>query len=490
MTDLYRLAHGVLFPGIGRPRLPRWAGEAIDRGVGGFVVYGKDIETAEQLRSLTDAAHALREHVLLAADEEGGDVSRLENAGGTATPGNHALGWLDDEAATEATGYEIGLSLRDAGLDWDLAPAIDVATNPLSPNGIRCFGGDRELVSRHAAAWVRGLQSAGPAACAKHFPGHGESAVDAHLGTPTIEVTRDELLARYLDPFRAAIAAGVDSIMVSHDRVTAVDPDLPAAISTPVVTGILREELGYDGVVITDALEMRGVADVADLPEASVRAIAAGADALCLGCWAYADDVAAAAGALVAAVHDGRLTEQRLVRANERLARLGRRARSAADRDTAHGLRLAERVRAVHGDARLRGRQVLTVKLTPSVSPAAGRGDWGVEDLLTAAGREVTSVVVAGDTYHGPGIVRAEIGQFRAEAGDDAPIVVQVRSPHRFAWTAPILGYLREHCRQAVVLDMGVPAEEFGEFRGWIQTYGSSRVCSRAAADVLLDAAG
>jgi beta-N-acetylhexosaminidase len=484
--ELERLAHGVLFPGVGRARLPRWAAERVERGVGGFVVYGKDVESAEQLRALTDAAHGLREHVLLAADEEGGDVSRLEYAGGTSMPGNLALGRIDEPAVTESAAYEIGLSLRDAGIDWNLAPSVDVAVNPASPLGTRCFGAERGRVAVHAAAWVRGLQAAGASACAKHFPGHGTDTADPHFGATTVEVTADELVASYLDPFRAAIDAGVDSIMVSHDRLPAVDPDLPAAISAPVVTGLLRDELGYDGVVFTDALEMGGIAQVADLPTAAVLAIAAGADALCLGSFAYGEDVDVAAAALVAAVRDGRLTEERLRQANERIARLGTRPRAGDERDTDLGVRLAERARTVRGDARLRGSHVLSVRLTASVSPAVGRPDWGVEGLLAAAGRDVTAVVVDGDSYSGAGMVRAEIGQFRSEYGDDAPIVIQVRGAHRYEWTRPVLADLRDRCPDAVVVDMGLPAEPFETFRGCVQAFGASRACAQAAAAVLL----
>jgi beta-N-acetylhexosaminidase len=302
-------------------------------------------------------------------------------------------------------------------------------------------------------------------------------------------VAADELVASYLDPFRAAIEAGVDSIMVSHDRLSAVDPDLPAAISAPVVTGLLRGELGYDGVVFTDALEMGGIAQVADLPTAAVLAIAAGADALCLGSFAYGEDVDVAAAALVAAVRDGRLTEERLRQANERIARLGTRPRADDERDTDLGVRLAERARTVRGDARLRGSHVLSVRLTASVSPAVGRPDWGVESLLAAAGRDVTAVVVDGDSYSGAGMVRAEIGQFRSEYGDDAPIVIQVRGAHRYEWTRPILADLRDRCPDAVVVDMGLPAEPFETFRACVQTFGASRACAQAAAAALLGSA-
>jgi beta-N-acetylhexosaminidase len=486
MSDLSRLAHGVLFPALGRTTVPRWAKERVDAGLGGFVLFGKDIASADQLRQLTGALHGLRNHVLLALDEEGGDVNRLEDHGGISVPGNHALGRIDAPGRTREAAHQIGLSLVEAGIDWNLAPAVDTAVNPLSPNGIRCFGSDRSLVARHAAAWIGGLQDAGVSACAKHFPGHGLSGTDAHLGTPTVPLTRQELLGHYLDPFRAAVAAGVDSIMVSHVHLTEID-DVPATISAPVLTGLLRGELGYDGVIITDALEMQGISDVAALPEAAVRAVAAGADALCLGAWAYNLDVDAAAAALVRAVHDGTLAEERLRQANDRLARLGTRPRaSAAARDDSVGVRLAEEALTAHGDPVLKGRRALLIRLDPTHSPAAGKAAWGVEEPLRAAGVELETVAVTGSTYDGAHAVRSAVGAWTEEFGAGADVLVLTRSPHRFPWQQPVLAHLRESCPQAVVVDMGVPGEDFSAFRGWIQTFGASRVCAGAAARVLL----
>jgi beta-N-acetylhexosaminidase len=484
--SLTRAAHGVLFPALGRPHVPRWAKDRAAAGLGGFVLFGKDIRSVEQLHELTAALHGLREHVLLAIDEEGGDVTRLEAYGGTSVPGNHALGRIDDVDRTREAAHQIGLSLVEAGVDWDLAPAVDTAVNPLSPNGIRCFGPDRALVSRHSAAWVDGLQAAGVSACAKHFPGHGLSGTDAHLGTPAVPLSREELLAHYLDPFRSAIAAGVDSIMVSHVHLTQID-DVPATISPAVLTGLLRTELGFDGVVITDALEMHGISDVAALPEAAVRAIAAGADALCLGAWAYLDDVDAAAAALVAAVRDGTLAEERLFQAHERIARLGTRPRGdLRDRDDTVGERLAEDAVSVHGDPRLRGGRALLIRLDPTHSPAAGTAVWGVEHHLRAAGVDLETLAIDAHTYNGPGMVRAEVGLHRDEHGPAADVVVLVRSSHRFPWQQAVLDDLLARCPDAVVVDMGTPGADFSGFRGWVRTFGAARVCAEAATRRLL----
>ena len=485
-SELDRLAYGVLFPALGRPKLPNWVGPRIEAGLGGFVIFGKDIVDGDQFQRLAAELHGLRDHVLLSIDEEGGDVTRLENHGGFSMPGNRALGELDDLELTRQAAFQIGLSLVEAGIDWDLAPAVDTAVNPMSPNGIRCFGSDRDVVSRHTAAWVKGLQAAGVSACAKHYPGHGLSGTDAHLATPLVDVSRAELLDSYLNPFRAAIAAGVDSIMVSHDLVPQVD-DVPSTISKVLLTDILRGELGYDGVVITDALEMYGIADVAPLAEAAVRAIEAGADALCLGAWAFLDDVDVAAAALVEAVESGRLPVERLRSANERLARLGTRPKAdVALRDNALGQRLADQVAVTHGDPVLRSNAVLIIRLEPTHSPAAGSAGWGVEQLLRDAGKVVESIGLSGQTYNGPGMARAGVGEFRSEYGADSQVVLLVRGAHRFDWQEKLIGELQTQHPDLIVVDMGVPGTDYSAFAGWIQTFGSAQVCARTAAHRLL----
>lgn len=485
MTDIARLAHGVLFPGVGRTRLPRWAAPRIAAGLGGFVIYGRDIVSAAQVRELTAAMRAENPRLHLATDEEGGDVSRLENAGGISVPGNYALGAIDDEESTRRIAREIGLSLRQAGIDWDLAPAVDVAVNPFSPNGIRTFGADRAQVSRHAAAWIEGLQSTGVSACAKHFPGHGLSGTDAHLGTPQVDLSREDLIEYYLDPFRAAIDAEVDSIMVSHVRLSRID-QLPASISRPVMTGLLREELGFDGVIITDALEMRGVRDHAGIGDAAVLALAAGADALCLGSWSFGEDVDRVVAAITAAVDEGRVDAERLEEANDRLSRMGSRPAADAEPDPTLGERLAREVISVGGDAAVTTQNVLVVRLDPVASPAAGRAEGDVERFLTEGGLTVETIRLSADTYAGEQMLSGAVSEFAEEYGDDGTLVLLLRSPHRFDWQEPVIAQLRADHPEAIVLDMGVQHDDHSDFRAWVRTYGSSRACARAAADALL----
>ena len=166
---------------------------------------------------------------------------------------------VDDVALTTAVARDLGCELAAAGVNLDYAPDADVNNNPDNPViGVRSFGADPALVARHTAAWVTGLQEAGVAACAKHFPGHGDTAVDSHHDLPRIAARGRRWTTSSWRPFRAAIAAGVQAIMTGHLLVPAVDPELPATLSRPVLTDLLRDELGFQGAVITDGIEMRG----------------------------------------------------------------------------------------------------------------------------------------------------------------------------------------------------------------------------------------
>ena len=170
----------------------RW----LEQGLGGVVLFGWNVESSEQLRLLTAALRSERDDVLVGIDEEGGDVTRLEARTGSSYPGNAALGAVDDVELTEQVAAAMAADLRAVGVNLDLAPVADVNTNPQNPViGIRSFGADGRLVARHVAAFVRGLQGAGVAACAKHFPGHGDTSEDSHHELPVVESIEDEALA-------------------------------------------------------------------------------------------------------------------------------------------------------------------------------------------------------------------------------------------------------------------------------------------------------
>ena len=321
---LGRLADAILIPPFPGTDAPGWMLHALGRGLAGVTLFGQNIAAPGQVSALTAALRAAAEDdPVIAIDEEGGDVTRVAYADGSPYPGNAALGAVDDTSLTQAVYRAIGADLAALGINFDLAPCADVLGTADSPAvGTRSFGADTALVSRHTAAAVAGLQSAGVAACTKHFPGHGRTGTDTHEAIATIEGSLAELRLVDLPPFEAAIRAGTLAIMPSHLRVPELTGDLPATVSAAAITGLLRGELGFTGVIVSDALEMRATRDMFGIPGAAVRAVAAGTDLLCLGRDGGEGEYLAVREALVAAVRDGELDGARLEEAADRVARL------------------------------------------------------------------------------------------------------------------------------------------------------------------------
>ncbi len=313
-----------------------------------MTLYGPNVMDPAQLAALAASLRAAAPEPVITIDEEGGDVTRISHQTGSDYPGNVALGAIDDVELTRAVYAALGADLAALGINLDLAPAIDVNTADDNPViGTRAFGADPALVARHAAAAVAGLQSAGVAACAKHFPGHGSTRLDSHLVLATVDAPLSVLRERDLPPFAAAIAAGVRAVMPSHLRVPELTGDLPASLSRRAQTDLLRGELGFTGVIVSDALEMRAVSEPYGIPEAAVLAVIAGTDLLCLGRDQDQLSYLAVKAALLEAVRSGRLPGERLEEAAARVAEL--RAWTAAGSagragSTAAGRRLRRRL--------------------------------------------------------------------------------------------------------------------------------------------------
>lgn len=309
----------TLQPGFTGTRAPDWLLDARASGLVSVCLYG---DNADPERGLAPVCADLRSRtpgLLLAVDEEGGDVTRIHYPSGSPTVGNAVLGRLDDEAVTRAVAAGVGADLVALGIRLDLAPVVDVNSSPDNPViGVRSLGSDPDAVARHGAAAVAGLRDAGVAACAKHFPGHGDTVVDSHHGLPRVDVPLDVLRDRELVPFAAAVAAGVPAVMTSHVIVSALDPERPATFS-PSVVRVLREGLGFDGVLVSDALDMAGASAATGIPEAAVRALLAGVDLLCLGSATTAERWDAVHAAVVDAVTSGRLPRDRVAEAAGRV---------------------------------------------------------------------------------------------------------------------------------------------------------------------------
>jgi beta-N-acetylhexosaminidase len=302
-------------------------GEVIERyKVGGIIYFGwsgnlvsprqiAELSNGIQRRSLAQPAGV---PALLSIDQEEGVVVRLPQPS-TQLPGTMALGATGSAAHARAAAGVTARELRAVGVSQNYAPVADVNVNAFNPViGVRSFGADSGLVADLVDAQVRGHQEQQVSSTAKHFPGHGNTDVDSHVGLPVIPHTRAEFEAIDLPPFAAAVAAGVDAIMTAHIVVPALDDSgRPATLSEPILTGVLREELGFDGVIVTDALTMAGVRSMFGDDRVPVEALKAGADQMLMP-----PDLGLAIDAVVAAVHSGELTERRIEESVRRILHL------------------------------------------------------------------------------------------------------------------------------------------------------------------------
>ncbi|GBG11446.1 beta-N-acetylhexosaminidase [Paenibacillus agaridevorans] len=295
-------------------------------GIGGTIYFTRNVQNAKQVHNLSvklqeKAALSGRAPLFIAIDQEGGMVARLVD-GVTLMPGNMALGATGQAEAARETAKVSGEELRKLGITLNYAPCIDVNNNPDNPViNVRSYSDRAEVVSELGAAAVEGYQSAGVAATVKHFPGHGDTSVDSHHTLPVLPHNRDRLDAIELRPFRAAIAAGTDCIMTAHVVLPALEPSgVPSTLSENVLTGLLRGELGYDGVVVTDCLEMSAIDEHYGPAQGSVKAIQAGADMVLVS--HTIEKQRAALEAVAAAVESGELSEARIDEAVSRIMRL------------------------------------------------------------------------------------------------------------------------------------------------------------------------
>lgn len=282
-------------------------------------LFRKNLGTEEEVRALVrDLAAVLGPEALIGIDQEGGAVVRATFL--PQPPSAMALGAGGDAARAEAVGAAVARGLKSLGINWNFAPVLDVNNNPANPViGERSFSNDPIEVTRLAGAWMRGSLREGVACCVKHFPGHGDTHVDSHHALPTVDKSRTELDALELVPFKA-LAAQAPAMMTAHIVYPQIDPDRPATLSPQLLRGILRDDWGYDGVVITDALMMKAVADRFGYARSAVMAIEAGAD-MVLAQGSKAEQLVAI-DALREAFADGRLTRAQGEAADARLDRL------------------------------------------------------------------------------------------------------------------------------------------------------------------------
>ena len=455
-------ASATLLPGFEGTVLPEWLAARLRDGLAGVCIFGGNIESRAQLRELTGAIRDANPRALIAIDEEGGDVTRLYYDQGSPYPGNALLGRIDDVDYTERVARTVGWELRLAGVNLDFAPDVDINSNPDNPViGVRSFGATADLVARHSAAWVRGLESTAVAVSAKHFPGHGDTAQDSHLALPVIDASLDELRTRELLPFAAAIEAGARTIMTSHILLPQVDPSGPATFSTMILGDLLRGELGFTGVIVSDALDMAGASGEIGIPQAAVRAIAAGCDLLCIGTDNTDEQIGAILDAFDEAVADGRLDAGRLADAAARNLALADELAAqadatpvpeASDAEPAFDLDRSAAAFDVRQGTTVAGDRLL-VALETVANIAIGVAPWGPR----ADGR----VAAGGD-------LPATTGQ----------LVLVGKDNHRHAWVRELIDEAKRERADVLVVDMGWPgnSREYAD----VATFGASRHAGRA----------
>ncbi|HEX5110259.1 MAG TPA: beta-N-acetylhexosaminidase [Vicinamibacterales bacterium] len=291
-------------------------------GLGGITLFARNIEEPEQVAELAHDVQSLDDELPLwvGVDQEGGRVARLK-APFTIWPPMATLGRSGDAALASRFAGALAAELRSVGITLDYAPVLDIHTNPKNPIiGDRALAETADAVATLGSAIVRALQDNGVAACGKHFPGHGDTSVDSHLDLPLVEHPPDRIRRVECVPFRAAIAAEVAFIMTAHVLVPSLDEEVPATLSPRIVQAILREELGYGGVILSDDLEMKAISKSYTVADAAVRAVAAGCDGLLI-CSGDTEAQAAALEALVYAVEQERVPFKRLEDALARLRR-------------------------------------------------------------------------------------------------------------------------------------------------------------------------
>ncbi|WP_330316802.1 glycoside hydrolase family 3 protein [Streptomyces platensis] len=494
---LTREALAVLQPGFTGTTAPDWLLRRLGEGLVSVGLFGRNVADPAQLAALTGRLRAEREELIVAIDEEGGDVTRLEVRGGSSFPGNHALGAADDTELTRAVARELGRRLADCGINLNWAPSADVNSNPANPViGVRSFGADPQLVARHTAAYVEGLQSAGVAACTKHFPGHGDTAVDSHHDLPRIAAGLPTLQARELVPFRAAVAAGTRAVMSAHILLPALDAEHPATLSPAALHGLLRAPeaeggLGFDGLIVTDGMEMQAISATYGIERGSVLALAAGADAICVGGGLADEDIVLRLrDALVRAVREGELPEQRLADAAARVRALAGRARRTGTGEgaaPAPGIGLTAARRALRittaGPYRPLREPVYVAAFTPLANIAVGdETPWGVAAELARLLPGTETATCTAEAAAAAGTAALVDGLLTAAAG--RRLVAVVRDVHRHPWMADALHTLLAARPDTAVVEMGVPqAPPQGALH--LATHGAARVCAQAAAEAL-----
>lgn len=461
LTHKQREILAVLSPGFGGTELPDYIRDYLEQGLGGLTLFASNTPDPISAANLVKEIRSINPNCIISIDEEGGDVTRLWAKSGSPFPTPYVLGRVSDVAFTEAVYNQLGSHLAHLDIDLTFGPVLDLAISKKNPIiGVRSFGANPVLVSRHGVAAIRGLAKAGVSMAPKHFPGHGQTAADSHLGLPTITGSLQDFMNEDLVPFVAAIQEGASAIMMGHLLIPKVD-NQPASLSHVWMNDILRGQLGFDGVIVTDALDMGAIGGLERIDTSAISAIRAGANLLCLS--GIHDQSKLLAEIL--ALAETELTSQDLEKisiSKQMMKGLRKSGSLASEPEQISTARIVSGFE-MFGNQKLDSGTTAVLSLGAEPTIAAGSVAWGLESSLTSLGRTITEFDTARN------------------------LIVQFRDAWRDEKVLDRLFMLRTTHPEAIFVDFGWPTETFVA-DNLIRTFGATRAHADAVAEYLLGA--
>ena len=452
-------------PGFGGAVVPEWIKPWLENGLGSVTLFASNTPNFEAAAHLIKELRSYNPEVIITIDEEGGDVTRLFVREGSRYPTPALLGQCDDEGLTYSSYNSMGTTLRELGVDITYAPVADVVAfqnNPIV--GVRSFGMSTELVARHVGQAVKGLQDAGVGACVKHFPGHGAVLEDSHHDLPHIKMDLSDYEKQHIFPFKQAINSGVAGVMIGHLIVEALDKKLPASLSSKVIRDYLRGVLNFDGLVVSDALDMGAIGGPTKLHESALMALTAGADLLCFsGMGDQSQFVSSSFDWIKSAIDSGSFSIESLEKSEQRIVNWRQGNQVKIQNSSSVDFKKLIQGFEVSGSVELEPGVINLVEIGTKPTIAAGDVSWGMHRELRAVG------------------IACDIHASDAETLSTKKLVIAFRDAYRDAPLLATLNRLYDRYPEAIFIDMGWPTREFAP-KNLIRAFGSSAVISQAVA--------
>ena len=462
------LAH--FSPGFGGIEIPDWLMPYLENGLGGITLFSSNTPSIEVATDLIEKMKSIAPDLIVSIDEEGGDVTRLYVPEGSPFPTPALLGRCNDVDLTTDSYFELGKVLKQIDIDLNLAPVADVSIEVENPIvGVRSFSGDFDISSSHVVAAIEGLRRAGVASSVKHFPGHGGVVEDSHHDLPKLLGSQSQLENTHLKPFISAISAGVEAVMTGHIVMTALDDKNPASCSQVLTESYLKRDLGFKGLVITDALDMGALGGPRKIHQSALRAINAGADLLCFsGLYDQSVFIESSLKHIREAIDTNEVSREKVLLSAERLRSW---TPPSPQGSSIRNMPALERFLPgilTNGEVALKGDQIQLIEMSADPTIAAGFVGWGLRRALTTAGLKV----------------KLESSDIDLGTVSSNQIVVAFRDAFRDNKVLAAIEKINRVRPDAIFVDMGWPTLRFNP-ANLIRTFGSSALASELATKIM-----